>query len=69
MHRSARLSGVLDHIKFIQNVVGDNRSKVKMNINKINNGGSHVIASNTVSGINSNKVSANSVKRKLNENI
>ena len=69
MHRSAVLSGVLDHIKFIQNVVGDNRRKVKMNINKINNGGSHVIASNKVSAINRNKGSTNNVRRKLNENI
>ena len=43
MHRSAALSGVLDHMTFMQNVVGDNRSKVKMKIMNGNNGGSFVM--------------------------
>ena len=42
MHRSATLSGILGRITFAQNVVGDNRGKVKMKIVNGNNGGSYV---------------------------
>ena len=43
MHRSATLSGVLDHITFMQNIVGDSRRKAKMKIMNGNNGGSFVM--------------------------
>jgi hypothetical protein len=62
MHRSATLSGCLDHMMFIQNVVGDNRSKVKMKIVNGNNGGSQVI-------LGSDKALTNNVICKLNKRI
>ena len=42
MHRSAKKSGILDYMTFVQNGVDEVRRKASMNIDHSNNGGSFV---------------------------